>query len=285
MEKINPGMFSEIKDTVDQTTAGDPMLPLHQTSKASQVIVGELTTSDYLFGKLTVNIRSAKAFVFDFYGTLVEDEITVLPMWQHLNQLGYNSSPELQAIFEPDAFDGCTTPNFNSDPNHDDWNRANWRQFVQLSGVPDQLIDSTLSQLLDMQNKFRAKSVSCAASILELLRLHNLKIGLCSNWESPIGPFLEQASLPPFDAISISAEVGARKPHAAIFGDICSKLRVNHSEVVFVGDNWSTDIVGALRSNLTPVWIRHHRTSRGLSHLVAELDTLSDFEDYLRQTL
>jgi putative hydrolase of the HAD superfamily len=142
-----------------------------------------------------------------------------------------------------------------------------------------------LSQLLDMQNQFRAKSAPGAHSILKLLRLHNMKIGLCSNWESPIDPYLEQASLPPFDGVSISAEVGARKPHAAIFSNICSKLKVSPSEVLFIGDNWSTDIVGALRSGLTPVWIRHGRASRSLSHLVIEFDTLIDFENHLRQLL
>jgi len=234
---------------------------------------------------LEEHLRSAKAFVFDFYGTLAEDDVAVPPMWQYLNQLGYNSHSELQAVFEPDGFDGCTTPHFYSNPNHDAWNQANWRQFVRLSGVPPQLVDSTLSRLLDMQAEFKAKSAPCATSILELLRLHNMKIGLCSNWENPIGPYLAQAGLPEFDAIAISAEVGARKPHAVIFSDICSKLKVNPTEAVFIGDKWSTDIVGALRSGLTPVWIRHRKASRGLSHLVAEFDTLADFETYLRQSL
>lgn len=232
-----------------------------------------------------MDIRSKKAFVFDFYNTLVEDEISVPPMWQHLNQLGYQSSPELQAIFEPDAFDGCTTPNFNSNPNHDDWIWTNWCQFVRLSGVPDHLIDSTVSQLLKMQNEFKAKSNSFVTSIFKLLQLYNMKIGLCSNWESPIGPYLEQANLPPFDAISISAEVGARKPHPAIFDDICSKLKVNPRDIVFIGDNWSTDVVGSLRSGFTPVWLRQGRASRGLSHLVVEFDTLADLENHLRQSL
>lgn len=245
----------------------------------------ELVPSELPLNKLTMDFRSTKAFVFDFYNTLVEDDVSVPPMWQHLNQLGYNSSPELQAIFEPDAFDGCTTPNSHSNPSHDDWICTNWRQFIRLSGVPDHLLDSTLSQLLILQNEFRAKSNPSVTSIFKLLRLYDMKIGLCSNWESPIEPYLKQASLPPFDAISISAEVGARKPHATIFHDICSKLKVTPSDVVFIGDNWSTDIVGALRSGLTPVWIRHGRASRDLSHLVVEFDTLSDFENHLRQSL
>jgi putative hydrolase of the HAD superfamily len=230
-------------------------------------------------------VHCAKAFIFDFYGTLVEDDIAVPPMWQHLNDLGYTSNAALQAIFEPDAFDGCGTPNFDSQPTHDDWNRANWRKFVRLSGVPPQLIDDTLSRLLDMQRQFRLKAAPCATSILELFRNRGLKIGLCSNWESPIEPYLKQAGLPQFDAITISAEVGARKPHAAIFADICSRLGVSPADAIFIGDNWSTDIVGALRSDLTPVWIRHRKESRDLAHLVAEFDTLADFASYVQWSL
>jgi HAD superfamily hydrolase (TIGR01509 family) len=225
---------------------------------------------------------SAKAFIFDFYGTLVEDDVAVPEMWQSLNMLGYNSSPELQAIFEPDAFDGHITPTFRSTPSHDDWIQSNWRQFVQHSGVPHELVQATLAQLLKQQQRFKAKSVPSASSVLSLLRSHDRKIGLCSNWESPIWPFLQDTGLPEFDAISISAEVGARKPHAAIFCDVCSKLGVEPDQAIFVGDNWSADIVGALRSGLVPVWIRRDRGSRNLPHLVAEFDTLAELASYLR---
>lgn len=82
------------------------------------------------------HVRCAKAFVFDFYCTLVVDAVSVPPMWQHLNELGYRSNAALQAIFEPDAFDGCLTPSFTTKPSHDEWLLSNWRRFVELSGVP-----------------------------------------------------------------------------------------------------------------------------------------------------
>lgn len=234
---------------------------------------------------LPQRLCDAKAYVFDFYGTLVEDDVSVPPMWQQLNELGYNSGAELQAIFEPDGFDGCTTPDIRSDPSHDEWNLGNLRRFVRLSGVPDELLECTLSKLLISQATFRVKSTPKALDILTLLRLHEVALGLCSNWESPIGPYLEQAGLPKFDAVSISAEVGARKPHLAIFEDICRKLQVDPSDAVFVGDKWSSDMVGAIRAGLTPVWIRNRERPRGLQHLVGEFASLSQFEAYLQPIL
>lgn len=225
---------------------------------------------------------NARAYIFDFYATLVEDDVGVLPMWEYLTQLGYHCTPELQAVFEPDAFDGTLTPNYRSDPCHDAWMAGNWSTLLRLSGVPAHEISSVLGEFVAYQRRFRAKPVRAAASTICFLRTLPIKVGLCSNWECPIEPYLAQCGLPPFDAISISFEVGARKPHLAIFQDICSKLDVLPHEAVFVGDNWATDIVGALRANLLPVWIRNGRETKNLRHLVAEVDSLSDFHSQIR---
>lgn len=238
-----------------------------------------------MLNSLEHRLSSAKAFVFDFYGTLVEDDISVPPMWHHLNQLGYASHPELEAIFEPNAFDGLVTPPWHGDPNHDAWLRANWRQFVRLSGVPEAKVDNILQELMAVQDTFRAKAVTSAHTVLRLLRQRGIRLGLCSNWEHPIQPYLEQAGLPEFDAIAVSAELGVRKPNTIMFCYVCSQLEVALEEAVFVGDYWPADVVGALRAGMTPVWIRHYRPSRGLTHLVAEFDTLIELETYLTRIL
>lgn len=231
------------------------------------------------------HVRRAKAFVFDFYGTLVVDAVSVPPMWQHLNELGYRSDAALQAIFEPDAFDGCLTPSFTTQPSHNDWMLSNWRRFVELSGVPHEFVDRTLTILLNRQAEFRVKCAPGAVELLSLLRNHDLKVGLCSNWESPIEPLLGQAFLPTFDAITISAQIGARKPHRAMFEDICSKLDTDRANITFVGDNWSADIMGALREGLFPIWIRGDKPPSVLPHLVADFRTLLEFDACLREVM
>jgi HAD superfamily hydrolase (TIGR01509 family) len=228
---------------------------------------------------------SARAFVFDFYGTLVEIDYEPPQMWEQLNDLGYHSDPELQSVFEADGFDGCLTPSLSCTPSYGEWKHDNLRRFVRLSGVPDHLVESTISTLLGKEKQATKKAVSHANSVVRLLRQHGKKIGLCSNWDFAIQPYLDQAGLLEFDGVTVSAEIGARKPNAVLFNDICSKLDVPPEETVFIGDNWQTDIVGALRSGMTPVWIRHHQASRGLTHLVLEFDTLAAFESYLRQVL
>lgn len=242
-----------------------------------------LNSSDFVL--LERRFAGTRAVIFDFYGTVVDDDLVIPPMWQTLNDLGFHSSAALQSMFEPDGFDGRLTPASSDDPSHEHWYRANWCRFIRLSGVPEHEIESTLTYVLDLHHRFTVRMVPHASSLITLLREHGMRVGLCSNWERSIEKYLEQGQLPEFDAIVLSADVGARKPHELMFRTAVERLGVAAHEAVFVGDDWSADIVGALRSDLTPVWIRGKRPSRGLFHLVAEFASLGDLDRYLRHLL
>lgn len=230
-------------------------------------------------------LRCAKAYVFDFLGTVVEIDNDAPLMWESLTELGYQGNPELQAVWDSEAFNGCITPSLNSNPSYDMWRRFNLEQLARVSGVPESLIRTVVDTLLDRDLKVTVRAVPRAISLIQFLREHDKKIGLCSNWDYAIQSYLDHSGLPQFDDISVSAEVGVRKPHVRIFADICFKLEVTPSDAVFIGDNWATDIVGALRSGLTPVWIRHGKSSRGFSHAIPEFETMEECEGYLRELL
>ncbi|KQX11717.1 hypothetical protein ASC82_17785 [Streptomyces sp. Root431] len=230
-------------------------------------------------------LATTEAVVFDFYGTLVEHDTEFPAMWEFLNSLGYRSHPELESAFEPNAFDGCLTPTVAEDPDHQSWLEGNWRHFLRLSGVPEDDVDHVLKQLQDFQATYRPRAVACANDLIGVVRERGRKVGLCSNWETPIQPCLDEAGLPPFDAVTVSAEEGARKPHGLLFDRVAAELGVAADRIAFVGDTWSADVVGALRAGMSPVWIRGGRASRGLPDLVAEFDTLGDFHRYIRDSL
>lgn len=228
-------------------------------------------------------LSSARAYIFDFYGTLVEDDVPVPPRWRTLEALGYQGYPELESVFEPNGFDGTVIPTAVGVPSHEQWLRANLRAFIRLSRVPEDAVEAVLGVLEQVESRFRPKAVPRAREMLTLMRELGTKIGLCSNWETPIAPYLEQAGLYGFDAVVISSEVGARKPHPLMFTMACEQLGVDPADAVFVGDSWSADIVGALRAGLVPVWIRRDQASRGLTHLVLEVTSLADLENCLRK--
>jgi HAD superfamily hydrolase (TIGR01549 family) len=58
-----------------------------------------------------------------------------------------------------------------------------------------------------------------------------------------------------FQTISISSEVGFMKPHPEIFKQTLAQDGITAGEVVFVGDTYAQDIVGAKAVGLQTIWL------------------------------
>lgn len=63
---------------------------------------------------------------------------------------------------------------------------------------------------------------------------------------------------PYFEQIVISGDFGRGKPDPGIFKHALSLLSLTHDEVIMVGDNLMTDILGANRAGIRSVWVNHH---------------------------
>ena len=86
-----------------------------------------------------------------------------------------------------------------------------------------------------------------------------------------------------FDHIIISGEVGYFKPSREVFMCMVGRLGADPSEVMYVGDNYEKDMLGALGAGLRAVWVNRsdkvqptsgqkpERTVRNLSELLAVL--------------
>lgn len=82
-------------------------------------------------------------------------------------------------------------------------------------------------------------------------------LGLLSNFtHAPAArKILEDIGLTPFfDAVLISGELGYRKPHPMVFEQLIEALGVQRDRVVFVGDDPDSDVMGAQKAGLRPVW-------------------------------
>lgn len=65
-----------------------------------------------------------------------------------------------------------------------------------------------------------------------------------------------------FDVVAISGELGMSKPGRAIFDHVLADLgEPIRSDVVMVGDNWSSDILGARAAETSAVWFNHRRSA------------------------
>lgn len=87
----------------------------------------------------------------------------------------------------------------------------------------------------------------------------NYKLGILTNGVSLTQHSkIEKAKIDKyFDEIIVSGDLdgGIEKPDKRIFEMMANKLGVKPEECVFVGDVFATDILGATRANITPIWI------------------------------
>jgi putative hydrolase of the HAD superfamily len=85
------------------------------------------------------------------------------------------------------------------------------------------------------------------------------KIGLVSNFALPIAvkKTLERFDIAKyFDALTISGEVGWRKPSPKIFKKVLQTLDVKASETVFIGDSPHHDIEGAKNNGMKTILVK-----------------------------
>ena len=94
-------------------------------------------------------------------------------------------------------------------------------------------------------------------STLEELRRRGYRLGIISNWEAPTLPHLcDRFGLSPFfDLILPSCEAEASKPNPHIFHVALAALAVAPDHAIHIGDSFGSDIVGARRVGITPVWL------------------------------
>ena len=110
---------------------------------------------------------------------------------------------------------------------------------------------------------------------LDGLAARGLRLGVVSNWDCGLRNVLAGLGIAHhFAAIVPSAEVGAPKPQPAVFEAALSRLGVEPSEAIHVGDRPETDAAGASAAGIGAVTIdRHVRPRQGsISSLVALLE-------------
>jgi HAD superfamily hydrolase (TIGR01549 family) len=129
--------------------------------------------------------------------------------------------------------------------------------------INQDLVDKLLTHIDTMKYiTIDAKAVEVVAE----LKRRGFRLTLVSNMMLP-GKLLEAKLqdaniLSYFDNIIISSEVGFIKPHPEIFRRALTDSKLRPDEVIFVGDTYRQDIVGAKRVGMKTVWLNSRRESR-----------------------
>jgi putative hydrolase of the HAD superfamily len=91
---------------------------------------------------------------------------------------------------------------------------------------------------------------------LKKLKKRGLILGLITNLHKDVDIILSKLGLDPYlDFVVTSREVGADKPAPPIFLAALERARVDASEVVYIGDQYQTDVVGARGVGIEPILI------------------------------
>ena len=83
------------------------------------------------------------------------------------------------------------------------------------------------------------------------------KVGVVTNGCPLQRNKLELFDLFPLDSLAISEEVGAAKPNPAIFHYALAELGVQ--KATMIGDSWENDVLGAIGSGLSAIWLNRYR--------------------------
>jgi len=109
-----------------------------------------------------------------------------------------------------------------------------------------------------------------AAARIEAMKTiaKHLRIGLISNFDDSETGHLIMADTgirDLFDAVIISADTGYRKPNPLIFKQILGMMRLEASDILFVGDTPHDDVLGSQGVGMHSAWIRtrNHRETAG----------------------
>ena len=101
---------------------------------------------------------------------------------------------------------------------------------------------------------------------LDRLQRMDLKMGIISNWDTPLHAMVEELGLAPyFDVVVASHDHRVRraKPDAAIFEYALNALGVSPKEAVHVGDSFEADIMGAHAAGIRAILLDRDRTQTG----------------------
>ncbi len=89
-----------------------------------------------------------------------------------------------------------------------------------------------------------------------------------------------------FKTIIIAGESGiAPKPDSLPFRMCLESLGLNGDEVIYVGDDWHIDILGAINAGLNAIWLRHHQVKRNWPEVKITVPVITSLEQLLSMDL
>lgn len=137
------------------------------------------------------------------------------------------------------------------------YRKDSWTKGLEDLGVDDPAFGEELGETFPEMRKKTARLYLDTIQLLDALK-DKYEMVLLTNGS----PALQNLKLeltptlaPYFEHIVISGEFGRGKPDTSIFEHVLELVEKDKEDVLMVGDNLNTDILGAVRTGITSVWI------------------------------
>jgi putative hydrolase of the HAD superfamily len=144
------------------------------------------------------------------------------------------------------------------------YRKESWTRGMKALGIDDPELGSELAERFPAERRKKPFVYEETFDVLNKLK-GTFQLVLLTNGS----PDLQNTKLeitpelvPYFDHIVISGAFGRGKPDPSIFSHTLSLLSLPKEEVIMVGDNLMTDILGASRTGIRSVWINRHNKER-----------------------
>ncbi|MBW3628798.1 MAG: HAD-IA family hydrolase [Gemmatimonadetes bacterium] len=198
-----------------------------------------------------------KAIIFDAGNTLVwlDHELIADLLREH----GMEASPEALLAAEYEAKRKLDEMIRNGDGGTD---ASRWRFYFQEILRVIGTIEESMSEIIDrLEGRHAERNLWCrvrerTVEALDELRSRGYRLGVISNSDGRIESLLDSVGLlSQFEFVIDSQLVGVEKPDPKIFQMACQRLGLRPDEVMYVGDIYEIDVVGARNAGLRALLI------------------------------
>lgn len=163
------------------------------------------------------------------------------------------------------------------------YRRDAWTLGLKVMGIDDPDFGAELAEYFPQQRKANQFVYEETYEVLDKLK-EKYRLLLLTNGS----PDLQNTKLtitpdlvPYFEKIIISGDFGKGKPDPTIFDFALKQMSLEKDEVIMVGDNLMTDVLGANRTGIKSVWINRHEKMQNDVKPTYEITHLSELFNLL----
>ena len=165
------------------------------------------------------------------------------------------------------------------------YRRDAWTNGLKVLGIEDVQLGEELAGTFPKERRKHPFIYEDTFEVLDQLK-GRVKLLLLTNGS----PQLQRTKLeitpeiaPYFDHIVISGNFGQGKPAPELFEYAVGLLEVEKKDVLMVGDNLMTDILGANRAGIQSVWVNRHQKTTDQVEPTYEIKKLTDLMNLLKE--